>query len=57
MEESGREAVLNLPQAAAKDGSLSRFLSDLDQRLGDLGIGSYGLSDSTPEEVSLQSDR
>uniref|UniRef100_A0A7N9AQU0 Phospholipid-transporting ATPase ABCA1-like n=1 Tax=Mastacembelus armatus TaxID=205130 RepID=A0A7N9AQU0_9TELE len=51
VEESGREAVMNLPQTAAKDGSLAIFLLDLDQRLGELGISSYGLSDSTLEEV------
>lgn len=51
VEESGREAVINLPQTAAKDSSLAIFLSELDQRLPELGICSYGLSDSTLEEV------
>uniref|UniRef100_A0A671VLC0 P-type phospholipid transporter n=1 Tax=Sparus aurata TaxID=8175 RepID=A0A671VLC0_SPAAU len=54
VEESGREAVLNLPQAAAKDSSLAVFLTDLDQRLPELGISSYGLSDSTLEEIFLR---
>ncbi|KAM8745232.1 phospholipid-transporting ATPase ABCA1 isoform 2-T2 [Acanthopagrus schlegelii] len=54
VEESGREALLNLPQAAAKDSSLAVFLSDLDQRLPELGISSYGLSDSTLEEIFLR---
>lgn len=52
VEESGREAVINLPQTAAKDSSLAIFLSELDQRLLELGISSYGLSDSTLEEVN-----
>lgn len=52
VEELGREAVINLPQMAAKDSSLGVFLSELDQRMTDLGISSYGLSDSTLEEVS-----
>lgn len=52
VEELGREAVINLPQLAAKDSSLGLFLSELDQRMMDLGISSYGLSDSTLEEVS-----
>lgn len=52
VEESGREAVMNLPQTAAKDSSLSVFLAELDQRLNEFGISSYGLSDSTLEEVS-----
>ncbi|XP_041647195.1 phospholipid-transporting ATPase ABCA1 isoform X1 [Cheilinus undulatus] len=54
VEESGREAVLNLPQSAAKDSSLAVFLSELDQRLTELGISSYGLSDSTLEEIFLR---
>ncbi|XP_070816442.1 phospholipid-transporting ATPase ABCA1 isoform X1 [Chaetodon trifascialis] len=54
VEESGREAVVNLPQTAAKDSSLSIFLSELDQRLPELGISSYGLSDSTLEEIFLR---
>uniref|UniRef100_UPI0037E9C7B4 phospholipid-transporting ATPase ABCA1 n=1 Tax=Semicossyphus pulcher TaxID=241346 RepID=UPI0037E9C7B4 len=54
VEESGREAVINLPQAAAKDSSLGVFLSELDQRLNELGISSYGLSDSTLEEIFLR---
>lgn len=52
VEESGREAVINLPQEAAKNSSLAIFLSELDQRLNELGISSYGLSDSTLEEVN-----
>lgn len=52
VEESGREAVINLPQTAAKDSSLAIFLSELDQRLLELGLSSYGLSDSTLEEVN-----
>lgn len=51
VEDSRRETVINLPQAAAKDGSLAVFLSKLDQKLVELGISSYGLSDSTLEEV------
>ncbi|KAG8003116.1 ATP-binding cassette sub-family A member 1 [Nibea albiflora] len=43
VEESGREAVVNLPQTAAKDTSLAIFLCELDQRLIELGISSYGL--------------
>ncbi|XP_020558036.1 ATP-binding cassette sub-family A member 1 isoform X1 [Oryzias latipes] len=54
VEESRREAVINLPQKAAKDGSLAIFLSKLDQRLPELGISSYGLSDSTLEEIFLR---
>uniref|UniRef100_A0A8C9XBN0 P-type phospholipid transporter n=1 Tax=Sander lucioperca TaxID=283035 RepID=A0A8C9XBN0_SANLU len=54
VEDSGREAVVNLPQAAAKDSSLAVFLFELDQRLTEMGISSYGLSDSTLEEIFLR---
>ncbi|KAM6921905.1 phospholipid-transporting ATPase ABCA1 [Xenentodon cancila] len=54
VEETRREVVINLPQTAAKDSSLAVFLSKLDQRLPELGISSYGLSDSTLEEIFLQ---
>lgn len=51
VEDSRRETVINLPQTAAKDSSLAVFLSELDRRLPELAISSYGLSDSTLEEV------
>ncbi|KAM7409632.1 hypothetical protein PAMA_001224 [Pampus argenteus] len=54
VEELGREVVMNLPQTAAKDSSLAIFLSELDQKLSELGIRSYGLSDSTLEEIFLR---
>lgn len=54
VEESRREAVINVPQSAAKNGCLATFLSKLDQKLPELGISSYGLSDSTLEEVSYR---
>ncbi|XP_015249408.1 PREDICTED: ATP-binding cassette sub-family A member 1-like [Cyprinodon variegatus] len=54
VEDSRRETMINLPQAAAKDGSLAVFLSKLDQKLVELGISSYGLSDSTLEEIFLR---
>ncbi|XP_070764458.1 phospholipid-transporting ATPase ABCA1 [Enoplosus armatus] len=54
VEELGREAVINLPQASAKNSSLGVFLAELDQRLTELGISSYGLSDSTLEEIFLR---
>lgn len=52
VEESGREFI-NLPQTSAKDSSLAVFLAELDQRLNELGLSSYGLSDSTLEKVSI----
>ncbi|KAJ8408338.1 hypothetical protein AAFF_G00257520 [Aldrovandia affinis] len=54
VEDVGREAVINLPHSAAEDGSLACFLAELDKRLGELGIASYGLSDTTLEEIFLK---
>ncbi|XP_024861123.1 phospholipid-transporting ATPase ABCA1 isoform X2 [Kryptolebias marmoratus] len=54
VEESRREAVINLSLTAAKDGSLAILLSKLDQKLPELGISSYGLSDSALEEIFLR---
>ncbi|XP_061884457.1 phospholipid-transporting ATPase ABCA1-like isoform X2 [Entelurus aequoreus] len=52
--ESGREAVVKIPQEAAKDGTMAVFLSELDQKLDELRILSYGLCDSTLEEIFLR---
>ncbi|KAF7656308.1 hypothetical protein LDENG_00043690 [Lucifuga dentata] len=54
VEESGCEAVVNLPQMATKDSSLAVFLGELDHRMNELGISSYGISDSTLEEIFLR---
>ncbi|KAM4628696.1 phospholipid-transporting ATPase ABCA1 [Polymixia lowei] len=54
VEEAGREAVVNLPQTATQDSSLAVFLAELDQKLTELGLTSYGLSDSTLEEIFLR---
>lgn len=51
VEDVGREAVINLPQTSAEDSSLAIFLKELDLKKGELGITSYGLSDTTLEEV------
>ncbi|KAL2090306.1 hypothetical protein ACEWY4_014994 [Coilia grayii] len=51
VQDLGREAVLNLPHRAAEDGSLALFLAELEKRQLDMGITSYGLSDTTLEEV------
>ncbi|MFT7798628.1 ATP-binding cassette sub-family A member 1-like isoform X2 [Arapaima gigas] len=54
VEDVGREVVINFPHAAAEDGSLASFLAELDRRLAELGISSYGLSDTTLEEIFLK---
>ncbi|XP_034149596.1 phospholipid-transporting ATPase ABCA1 isoform X2 [Esox lucius] len=54
VEDVGREAVINLPHKSAEDSSLAVFLNELDHRKADLGITSYGLSDTTLEEIFLR---
>ncbi|XP_073731945.1 LOW QUALITY PROTEIN: phospholipid-transporting ATPase ABCA1 [Misgurnus anguillicaudatus] len=54
VEDIGREAVINLPHAASEDGSLALFLHELDKRQGEFGVVSYGLSDTTLEEIFLR---
>lgn len=51
VENVGREAVINFPQAASEDGTLAHFLAELEKRQSEFGIVSYGLSDTTLEEV------
>ena len=52
VQDLGREAILNLPHRSGEDGSLALFLAELEKRQADMGITSYGLSDTTLEEVS-----
>lgn len=47
----GREAVINFPHAASEDGTLALFLAELEKRQSEFGIVSYGLSNTTLEEV------
>ncbi|XP_001920862.6 phospholipid-transporting ATPase ABCA1 isoform X2 [Danio rerio] len=54
VEDIGREAVINLPNAASEDGTLALFLNELDKRQGEFGVVSYGLSDTTLEEIFLR---
>ncbi|XP_062306345.1 phospholipid-transporting ATPase ABCA1 isoform X1 [Osmerus eperlanus] len=54
VEDLGREAVINLPQICAEDSSLAIFLTELEHRKAELGVSSYGLSDTTLEEIFLR---
>ena len=47
------ELVLALPYTGALDGSFAELFHDLDQRLGELGLAGYGISDTSLEEVWL----
>lgn len=53
VEDLGHELTYILPYSAAKDGAFVKLFKDLDQKLPDLGISSYGVSDTTLEEVGL----
>ncbi|XP_058870789.1 phospholipid-transporting ATPase ABCA1-like isoform X2 [Acipenser ruthenus] len=54
VENVGREVVFNVPYRAARDGSLADLLRELDCRQGELGVSSYGVSDTSLEEVFLK---
>lgn len=51
VEDLGHELTYVLPYCAAKDGAFVELFKDLDQKLPDLGISSYGVSDTSLEEV------
>ncbi|MBV99631.1 ATP-binding cassette sub-family A member 7, partial [Eschrichtius robustus] len=48
-----RELVLALPYQGALDGSFPELFRELDQRLGELGLAGFGISDTSLEEVWL----
>lgn len=51
VEDLGHELTYVLPYCAAKDGAFVELFKDLDLKLPDLGISSYGVSDTSLEEV------
>lgn len=51
VEDLGHEITYILPYESAKDGAFVDLFHDLDDHLADLGISSYGVSDTTLEEV------
>lgn len=51
VEDLGHEITYILPYKSAKDGAFVELFHELDDRLTDLGISSYGISDTTLEEV------
>ncbi|KAM7418256.1 hypothetical protein PAMA_017758 [Pampus argenteus] len=54
VEDLGHELIYVLPYSAAKDGAFVELFKDLDDKLPDLGISSYGVSDTTLEEIFLK---
>lgn len=55
VEDLGHEITYVLPYESAKDGAFVDLFHDLDDHLADLGISSYGVSDTTLEEVYFTS--
>lgn len=56
VEDLGHELTYVLPYQSAKDGAFVELFHELDDRLTDLGISSYGISDTTLEEVRSSQD-
>nr|XP_046261580.1 phospholipid-transporting ATPase ABCA1b [Scatophagus argus]XP_046261583.1 phospholipid-transporting ATPase ABCA1b [Scatophagus argus] len=54
VEDLGHELTYVLPYSAAKDGAFVELFKDLDLKLPDLSISSYGVSDTTLEEIFLK---
>ncbi|KAM4586967.1 phospholipid-transporting ATPase ABCA1b isoform 3-T3 [Fundulus diaphanus] len=54
VEDLGHELTYVLPYSAAKDGAFVELFKDLDLKLHELGISSYGVSDTTLEEIFLK---
>ncbi|NP_001108058.2 phospholipid-transporting ATPase ABCA1b [Danio rerio] len=54
VEDQGHEITYVLPYESAKNGAFVELFHDLDDRLADLGISSYGVSDTTLEEIFLK---
>jgi ATP-binding cassette subfamily A (ABC1) protein 7 len=54
VEELPSELVLALPYEGALDGSFAALFQELDGQLGTLRLTSYGISDTSLEEVRNQ---
>ncbi|XP_061690398.1 phospholipid-transporting ATPase ABCA1-like isoform X3 [Syngnathoides biaculeatus] len=54
VEDLGHELTFVLPYSAAKDGAFVELFREMDEKLSDLNISSYGVSDTTLEEIFLK---
>ncbi|XP_061418243.1 phospholipid-transporting ATPase ABCA1-like isoform X5 [Lethenteron reissneri] len=54
IENFGQELTYLLPSHGAKDGSFALLFKELDEKLAELGVSSYGVSDTTLEEIFLK---
>lgn len=51
LENIGQEITYILPYSGARDGTFALLFKELDLEMGDLGVSTYGISDTTLEEV------
>ena len=51
LENIGQEVTYILPYSGARDGTFALLFKELDLEMGDLGVSTYGISDTTLEEV------
>ncbi|XP_028284635.1 ATP-binding cassette sub-family A member 1 isoform X2 [Parambassis ranga] len=54
LESIGQEITYILPYGGARDGTFATLFQELDQVMADLGLTSYGISDTTLEEIFLK---
>ncbi|XP_029695784.1 ATP-binding cassette sub-family A member 1 isoform X3 [Takifugu rubripes] len=54
LESVGQEITFVLPYSGARDGTFAQLFQDLDRAMSDLGLTSYGISDTTLEEIFLK---
>ncbi|XP_048415909.1 phospholipid-transporting ATPase ABCA1-like [Stegostoma tigrinum] len=54
VEDFGHEMTFILPYVGAKDGAFVELFQELDSHLCELGISSYGISDTSLEEIFLK---
>ncbi|CAN0136022.1 unnamed protein product [Lampetra fluviatilis] len=54
VENFGQELTYVLPYHGAKDGAFALLFKELDEKLAELGVSSYGVSDTTLEEIFLK---
>lgn len=54
LESIGQEITYILPYSGARDGTFAQLFQELDLSMADLGLTSYGISDTTLEEIFLK---
>ena len=53
VEDMGLELYFQLPSDEIRTGNFTKLFNDLDADLSKLGVSSYGIADTTLEEVSI----